>query len=440
MRSIFALVDCNNFYVSCERVFNPSLEGRPVAVMSNNDGCVVARSNEVKALGIPMGAPVFQVRELIKRHGVVLLSSNYSLYADMSARVMSILAGSAPEMEVYSIDESFLDLPVFAGEESGERSSIPAEGRLNRHLCGIRRKIRRMTGIPVSIGAGPTKTLAKFANEIAKKTPDGIFIMPDAPDGLMEKFPCGEIWGIGGKSAAKLAKHGISTVLDLRNADDGLLRRLLGVNGLRTACELRGTPCFGIGEAPPPRKSICFSRSFSRPVTELEDMEEALALYAAGAAEKLRREKLVCGAVTVFMEARRYGDDPKYFSSASARLSPPADRTDEILAHAMPLLRSGFRRGYRYRKAGVIFTELSPAAERQLVLFPSSGNSALYETVDSVNRRFGAGTVFLAAEGIRKSWAMKRENCSPRYTTSWGELPTAKADNRLVNGDAGRRQ
>ncbi len=420
---MFALADCNNFYVSCERAFDPKLEGVPAVVLSNNDGCIVARSEEAKALGIGMGNPFFQVREILERHNIRVFSSNYTLYGDMSGRVMSILAESVPRIEVYSIDEAFLD---FSHMKIAEMAPL---------ACEIRRKVRQWTGIPVSIGIAATRTLAKLANRTAKKNPfsGGVFLMdsPDKIENALSKAETGDIWGIGRNLSLRLRREGIYTALELAKTDDSKIRAMLGVCGLRTAMELRGIPCETIVPSPAPRRSICCSRSFGRDVTSLEELSEAVSMYAAEAAERLREENLSAGVATVFVDTGRFRTKcPYYFNSTSYEITPAGNSTGELARSAKLLLERIFRKGCIYKKAGVIFTELIPSGTEQPGLFDGNPadfarNRVLSDTIDSINGRFGGGSIFYANEGVSKSWSMTRARCSPHYTTRWDELPKA---------------
>ena len=440
---MLALVDCNSFYASCERVFDPRLRGRPVVVLSNNDGCVVARSPEAKALGIAMGTPFFQIRDLVARHGIVVRSSNYTLYGDLSARIMAVLGRFTPHLEVYSIDEAFLDL-----------GGVPAD-RLAE--CGrtIRRTVLRWTGIPVSIGIGPTKTLAKVANRLAKHAPaaGGVWSLADPRDqtAALARLDVQDIWGIGARLAARLKRAGIATALQLREANSNHVRCLLGVVGERTALELRGLPCLALEEVVPPAKSIIRSRSFGRPVLRQEELEEAVATHATRAAEKLRQHRRVAGAMSVFVETSRFRASP-YANQATVPLDPPTDDTARLIHAALAALRPIFREGLAYQKAGVMLSGLEPRAGLTECLFAryDRGRSErLMAALDDVNHRLGPDTLRYAAAGPcppkrgsareedasppkrgsprEGGWHMRREHASPCYTTRWDELPIAKA-------------
>jgi len=420
MSTRFALMDCNNFYASCERVFNPRLIGKPVVVLSNNDGCVIARSEEAKQLGIEMGAPAFKNEDLFRRHGVQVLSSNYALYGDMSARVMATLRPLATSMEVYSIDEAFLGLEPWQGETFGRE---------------LRARVRQWTGIPVSVGIAPTKVLAKLANRIAKKTPSlqGVFDLtadPD-PDAVLARVPCGDIWGIGRRLATRLTAAGIQTALDLKQADMAWVRRELGVVGERTARELNGVSCLPLEEAPDPQKGIATARSFGEPIEALEGLEEALATFTARAAEKLRAGGQLTGRIQVHLETSPFRPDlPQYYPVAQIALPELTSHTPDLIAAALTLLRKIYRPGYQYKKVGVFLTELCSEASAQLTLFaPRTDNvgTRLDSLVDQLNRRYGTNTLRYGAMGFAGEWRMKQKRKSRCFTTRWEELLVARA-------------
>ncbi|PKN23385.1 MAG: SOS mutagenesis and repair protein UmuC [Deltaproteobacteria bacterium HGW-Deltaproteobacteria-3] len=429
MAQIFALLDCNNFYVSCERLFNPRLEGRPVVVLSNNDGCIIARSNEAKALGIKMGEPFFKCRGLIAAHQIQVFSSNYPLYGDLSQRVMDVLCQLEPEVEVSSIDEAFFRMPQ-ANEES-----LLENGR------NIRATVKKQVGIPVSIGFGPTKTLAKIANRIAKKHPEhgGVFVLPDQGlDALLATIEVGDVWGIGQRQTQKLFACGIRTALDLKNGNDTWLRKHLTVTGLRTAMELRGISCLPLEESPPSRKSVTSSRSFGQPVTDLAWLREALSSYIAIAAEKLRVEGLKTGCVQVYLTTNRFREgEPQYANSKTITLSIHTSSTLELIHYADEVLRQLYRPGYAYKKVGVVLMDLVPAGHVQAHLFltPPKGQEALMGAMDQINRRWGKDTLHSAAAGLLRPWKMKQGKRSPLYTTSWQELPVANASSGCMTAD-----
>ena len=421
MRDFYLMVDCNNFYASCERVFDPSLEGRPVVVLSNNDGCVIARSNEAKALGIAMGEPAYKREDFFAGNGVRVLSSNYALYGDMSARVMRTLGLFSAEAEVYSIDECFLRLK---GLDSRSLMDTARE---------IRATVKKWTGIPVGVGIARTKTLAKVANRLAKRG-DGVRLLEDEDDidRVLQGTEPGDVWGIGRRSARFLAACGVRTALDLKHRPDDWVRRNLTVTGLRTVLELRQIPCIALEDAPPPARSLVCSRSFGTRVESLTSLEEAVSAYVQRAAEKLRRKGLVAGAVQVFLETNRFQPGPQY--SASRGRALPAPTADTLVLHgpALQILREIHKPGYKYQKAGVILLDLAPAGRRQLSFLEPSGEEkmrrdALMRVMDRVNTMHGRGTLTLAASGLgKKEWHMRQERRSPRYTTSWAELPVVR--------------
>ncbi|ARM32017.1 Y-family DNA polymerase [Prosthecochloris sp. HL-130-GSB] len=418
---MFALVDCNNFYVSCERVFNPGLNGRPVVVLSNNDGCIIARSEEAKALGIAMGTPEFRCRSFLERHNVAVFSSNYPLYGDMSSRVMMTLAELAPGIEVYSIDESFLDLEGFDRFDLAE-------------FCrGVRRTVGRYTGIPVSIGVGTTKTLAKVANRLAKTSQDfeGVCVLGHDEDirRALDLVAVDEIWGIGRQWSRTLHARGIRTASDFAAASPGWVRRVLHVTGARVQAELQGRSCLPLEEVRPKKQSICTSRSFGRGVTEPDDLQQAVATFAGRTAVKLRQEGLVASMLTVFAGTSRFNlPEARYWASRSIAFSAPSQDTLDLIAASSALVEGMFHPGYDYRKAGVLVSGLvdEAACHRDLSLFDtgqaaSAGRKKLMMAMDAVNRMYGSGTVRVAAEH-HDAWKPRQEHLSRCYTTRWEDI------------------
>ena len=409
---MIALADCNNFYVSCERVFNPALCNRPVIVLSNNDGCAVARSNEAKALGIPMGAPYYQIKKLCERNGVTVFSSNYELYGDMSRRVTSVLARFAPELEIYSIDESFLNL-----------TGIPAPLLLSNR---IRKTVGRWTGIPISIGLGKTKTLAKLANRLAKKKKTGCFEINPSDVDTLKRVIIEDIWGVGRRLSIRLHRVGLNTVLDFVRAPASMIRSIGGVTLERTQRELSGIPCLEMEQIPQPRKNTCSSRSFGRPVENLVELEEAVANYSVKAIRKIRSEGSVASALQVFVNTNRFREDmPQYSNSKTLSFDEPTDDIIRVVKNAKDLLRSIYRKGYAYKKAGVLLLDLIPKRFQQTLLFEQHDNPRRREFIDAfeeVSARYGQSCAFLAAQGVSKKWSMRREMRTPRYTTSWDDL------------------
>ncbi|GAB1232383.1 Y-family DNA polymerase [Ferrigenium sp. UT4] len=424
-----ALVDCNNFYVSCERVFNPKLEGKPVVVLSNNDGCAVARSNEVKALGVKMGEPWFKMEKMAKQHGIIALSSNYTLYGDMSARVMSILSEFSDQQEVYSIDECFLGLEGFASEY------------LVEHGQKIRRAVRKQTGIPVCVGIADTKTLSKLANHCAKKGfagSDGVCDFGRLPEAQLSKLfksiAVGEIWGVGRQIGTKLAVMGIETVEALRRADPEYIRQQFSVVVERTIKELNGIPCIELEQAGTPRQQIMVSRSFGQPVTSIEDLSESVAYFATTAAMKLRKDGSVASSLCVFVRTNPFKEnEAQYHRSLVVPLSRPSADTAKIVSAAMAGLKQVFKPGFRYKKSGVLLMGLQGKDTVQPDLFDQpmdqpmdqAKSEARMKIMDQINQKMGKGSVTIAAVGVGQRWAMRRERKSPGYTSEWEELPIA---------------
>lgn len=417
-----ALVDGNNFYVSCERVFNPKLEGRPVVVLSNNDGCAVARSAEVKALGVKMGAPWFQMRDLARQHGIVAMSSNYALYADMSNRMMAILAQYSPDQEIYSIDECFLGLDGF------DHVDLVEYGK------AMRRQVKQWVGIPVCVGIAATKTLAKLANYCAKKGlagGDGVCDFGRMSEmelsRLFSAIEVGEVWGIGRQLTRKLGDMGIVTVEGLRTADAKTLRDRFSVVVERTVAELNGVPCIEIEHDVPNKQQIMSSRSFGNYVYDLAPLREAVASYIAIAAEKLRNQGSLAGMVQVYIRTNPHKENaPQYQKGLTIPLPEATDDTLRLTRAALWGLRRIYRHGYAYQKAGVVLLNLTDAAMAQMSLFSkASDNTRLMQVMDRINAIWGRGTLRSAAEGIQKNWKMKRERMSPCYTTRWEQVPVA---------------
>lgn len=414
---LFALVDCNNFYASCERVFNPKLIGKPIVVLSNNDGCVVARSNEAKALGIPMGAPFFQYREEFERSRVVVFSSNYTLYGQMSQRVMQTLEQFTPEMEIYSIDEAFLR---FADEPS-----------LSACMRQMKQTVYQWTGIPVSIGVAPTKTLAKIANRYAKKNlpQEGFFILNEARtrENLLKDLDVQDVWGIGGQISALLYRNGIRTAWELACADDYWIKKNLSVVGLRTVWELRGISCLALEETAPPKKSIVCSRSFGSAVYNEIALAEALSSYVASAAERLRNQESLASFLDVFLNTSRFKEEEYYSNSVHVTLPIPSDYTPHLIHFAKAGLKRIFRDGFAYKKVGVMLGGIVSNKAVQQDLFVENKardqkQRILMELMDQTNAKYGKDTIKFAAQGVDQLWKMRRERCTKHFTTSWDDL------------------
>ncbi len=437
---MIGLLNSNNFYVSCERTFDPKLERQPVVVLSNGDGCVVARSDEAKAIGIPMGTPFFQIRHLVKHENVQVFSSNYALYGDLSRRIVSLIRTQVPEVEVYSIDEQFLDL---SGQSAGE---------LHPWGQGLRGQIRQCTGIPTSLGIASTKTLAKVANRIAKKSlvHQGVYVLDR--ERIITEFlsltPVSDLWGVGRQYAAKLATFGIRTALDLYDCKEAFVRKHMTVVGLRLWHELHGVPCLPLEMTSKPKKNICTSRTFGCPQTELSAIKEAVATHAAACAEKLRQEGSVANYVQVFIATSRHRPEKQHNASFTWTLPVASSDSRALVRHAFLALDKVFRVGLKYNKCGVVVSGLVPENARQLGLFEDRGasvlpepaaastmkaspkvNLPLMEVVDAINQRHGRGTVRLGAmisTAETQGWQMRQEYLSPRYTTCFQEIPVVR--------------
>ncbi|MEI7784632.1 MAG: Y-family DNA polymerase [Betaproteobacteria bacterium] len=415
-----ALVDCNNFYVSCERLFRPDLEGVPMVVLSNNDGCVVSRSNESKALGVKMGQPWFECKELADQHGILAFSSNYELYADISNRVMSTLSGFSPSQEVYSIDECFVDL-----------TGIP---KLREVSYAMRQRVATWVGMPVCIGIGPTKTLAKLANHVAKKHPrsKGVFnynaLGAEQKSRLLGQLPVEEVWGVGRRLTQKLALHGVQTALDLREAHVPTLRSEFGVVMEKIQRELQESACIGMEEMQPDKQQIISSRSFGSMVTELPVLKDAVSTFVANACAKLRAQSSHAAVIQVFLQTNRFRRDlPQYMPSLAVPLPHPTNDSLEVSRWAGLLCERMFKAGYQYKKAGIMLSDISPVTHQQgdLLEAAPAGNSRLMQALDSLNHRYGRGAVKVSTQGAYKDWQMRQERKSPCYTTRWEELPVA---------------
>ncbi len=431
--SLWALVDCNNFYASCEKLFRPDLADRPVVVLSNNDGCIVARSAEAKALGIPMGAPEFKLRSQLRALNVAVFSSNYALYGDISARVVDILEQCCPQVEPYSIDESFVRL------EAPQRANLPEFCR------DVRQRIQRWTGITVSVGVGATRTLAKIATHVAKKHPSygGVFSLARQErdiDRVLAGTPVEDVWGVGRRQARRLWAEGICTALHMKNAEDIMLRRLLTVTGWRTALELRGVPCLGNETAPVARKTLMSTRSFARRIHDKAMLAQALSTFAVRAATRLRREGLVASGLGVHIRTARPGqaaaEERLYDQTAQCPLPMPTADSQLFIRTALEGLERIFLPGFAYAKAGVMLygLERADAVQGSLLALAAGLESggdgrrqSLMRSLDNINNRFGRDTVIFGAQGMGDApWHMRQEHRSPRLTTCWDELPLAR--------------
>lgn len=432
---MFALVDGNNFYVSCERVFRPDLNGKPVIVLSNNDGCAIARSNEAKALGIKMGAPWFEIRHFEESHGLVALSANFALYGDLSDRVASIIAGMGPAHEVYSIDESFVDL-----------TGVPAD--LTDRARRVRERILQWVGIPCGVGLGSTKTLAKLANYIAKtaERKPGSYpadlaqvcnlatLTKEELKAVFEATAVGEVWGVGRKISAQLNKGGIHTVQDFVQLDPATVRRRWSVVLERTVLELQGTSCMSLEDAPPAKQEIACTRSFGRPITEFHHVVEAVTEFACRAAEKMRKQNSLAGQIMVFVRTSPFRPEAQYSRSVVVPLRRPTSDTGDLVAAAVAGLRAIYRPGFKLAKAGVMLLELQDGAYEQFELDlendTSCDRSKLMIAMDAVNQRFGKGALHVASSGMagdKRVWSMKQERRTPGYTTSWEGMREVRA-------------
>lgn len=432
---MYALVDGNNFYVSCERAFRPDLIGRPVVVLSNNDGCAIARSNEAKALGIPMGAPWFKIRHFVESDELVALSANFALYGDLSDRMMSLAAGLGPGQEIYSIDESFIDL-------------TGVSGNLVERSFKVRARILQWVGIPCCIGIGQTKTLAKLANHVAKTAERKPGIYPDQLmqvcnfadlsqvefENILAATPVNEVWGVGRRLTAQLNAGSIHTALELARLDTATIRDKWSVVLERTVRELQGTSCIDLDDAPAVKKEIACTRSFGHPVTELSDLNEAVSCFASRAAEKLRKQGSTAHQVMCFVRTSPFRKDPQYSQSVCMPLRRPTADTGALVSAAVAGLKVIFRPGFNYAKAGVMLMDLQADTVRQGELdlendeVPDRGK--LMTTLDELNLRFGKGTVLMASAGLageRRAWVMKQERRTPAYTTCWDDLAVVRA-------------
>ena len=419
---MIALVDCNNFYASCERLFQPRLQNKPIVVLSNNDGCVIARSNEAKELGIEMGAPSFLIESLLQQHNVSVFSSNYTLYGDLSDRVMTTLSQFADQMEVYSIDEAFLNLTAFRHHQ------------LTEYAHTIRNTVMQHVGIPVSIGIAPSKTLAKIANRLVKKrnAPLGVYCI-DSMEKMqfaLQNTPVKDIWGIGSQYTKLLTRNGFITAWDVTRAPEEWIRKNLSVVGQRMYTELKGTSCIAFEEMPPKKKMVCVARGFGKVLSEKHEVMEALANFTAMVAAKLRSEQLATNTIQIFVQTNAHrSHEPQYYRSLTIQLPEATNSTNELIRHARQGLETIYRPGYNYNKTGCTAMELVPAADVQYNIFDSenrSRNSQLMKVVDIVNRSFGKDAVRFALQGFGTKWKLRQLKLSPCYTTRIDEVLTIK--------------
>ena len=414
---MYALADCNNFYASCERVFEPHLEKKPLVVLSNNDGCVIARSQEAKALGFKVGDPIFKFKDTVRQHNVIVRSSNFALYGDMSRRVMQTIRLFSPDVEVYSIDEAFIKLDGLYGRNYEEI------------MRQMRAAILQWTGIPVSVGIGKTKTLAKLANHYAKQNQrlGGVARVPNPADEMLQAVAIEDVWGIGRKWSEKLRNIGVKTAFGLASMEPDGIRRSFNIIAMKTAMELRGHTYFRLEQSPEQRKTLLRSRSFAKPVESWQELSEAIASHATRASEKLRNEELVAKVLHVFFHTSLFNrTDPRNYAHASIELIPPTNVTHTIIKAALSIAKPIWKRGFKYKRAGVQLLELS-SGPVQCSLFDSPEERAkdkrMMKLLDAVNSSMGAGTLHYAATGFTKVMQMKQLQKSPRYTTHWDELP-----------------
>ena len=416
-----ALIDCNNFYASCERIFNPKLIGQAIVVLSNNDGCIIARSKEAKKLGIKMGEPYFKAKKITEKNNVRVFSSNYSLYGDISQRVMETLSSFSSDIEIYSIDEAFLSLNGFENYE------------LNTYCQHIRKTIKKWVGIPVSIGVGSTKTLSKIANNLAKKHSHykGVCILKnfiEIKNGL-KLTTIGDVWGIGRRLSLFLRKNNIDDAYCFSQMDRGWVRKNMGVVGEKTYLELNGVSCLDLDLTPSDKKSCCVSRSFSKPIEKLFDLEESVSTYGSRVSEKIREEGLVAESMSVFVLTNHFNRREKQYSnSIKLQLPFPTNNSINIVKRALEGVRKIYRPGYRYKKAGVILYGLTRHnLTKGLLDYDREISDSMMEVMDKINNRYGSATLKIASEGIERIWKMKRENVSPCYTTRFSELVEVKS-------------
>lgn len=416
---MFALIDCNNFFASCERVFRPELVGKPVVVLSNNDGCVIARSNEAKSAGIPMGAPAFEYEEIFRQKGVHVFSGNFALYGDMSQRVMDILGDFTPDLEVYSIDEAFLKLKGF------EHLDLQEYGN------EMRRKVTKWTGIPISVGIGPTKALSKVANRIAKTYPtrtSNVYVIDTEEKRIkaLKWLKIGDVWGVGRKNVKRLHAQNVFTAYDFTQLSDSWVRKNMSVVGLRLKQDLQGIPVLDF-ETVQPKENIATTRSFETNYTRLQQLQERVTTFAVSCAEKLRKQQACCNALMVFIHTNRHRPElPQYRRGIVINLPYPTNSNIEIAKFALLALDKIFKKGYEYKKAGVIVTDFTPEDQTQLTMFENSDerHAPLMQVVDKLNIAFGQQKIRLASQDQKRVWKMKQEKLSPAYTTKLSDIIT----------------
>ena len=410
-----ALIDCNSFYVSCERLFNPKIKNIPVVVLSNNDGCVISRSTEAKKIGIKMGEPYFKVKELVKKNNVQIFSSNYSLYGDLSRRVMKVLKGFSDKIEIYSIDEAFIDLSHIKDE------NIEDYGKK------IRERVLKWTGIPTSVGISCTKTLSKVANHVAKKNKTGVIFLKDNIDDALKNFDISDIWGVGRQLSKLYIKNGINNAYKLKNISNSWVKKSTNVLGAKTVMELRGIPCINLETEETKRKSCCVSRSFGRKIESLNKLKESITTHCLNAAEKIRNDNQTTRSITVFIRTSPFDKNRKYYSNSLTIDLPVAiNNSLELVKVAIEGLKKIYKYGYFYQKAGVILSKLSEGGEKNLnLLTPILENKSqtLMKAIDVTNAKYGRNVISVAQAGINNSWKMRREHSSKIDTASFDSLP-----------------
>ena len=410
-----ALIDCNSFYVSCERLFNPKIKNTPVVVLSNNDGCVISRSTEAKKLGIKMGEPYFKVKELVRKNNVQIFSSNYSLYGDLSRRVMKVLKGFSDKIEIYSIDEAFIDLSHIKDENTEDYGKR------------IRERVLKWTGIPTSVGISCTKTLSKVANHVAKKNKTGVIFLKDNIDDVLKNFDISDIWGVGRQLSKLYIKNGINNAYKLKNISNSWVKKSTNVLGAKTVMELRGIPCINLETEETKRKSCCVSRSFGRKVESLNKLKESITTHCLNAAEKIRNDNQTTRSITIFIRTSPFDKNRKYYSNSLTIDLPVATNNSlELVKVAIEGLKKIYKYGYFYQKAGVILSKLSEAGEKNLnLLTPILENKSqtLMKAIDVTNAKYGRNVISVAQAGINNSWKMRREHSSKIDTASFDSLP-----------------
>ena len=418
---MYALIDCNNFYVSCERIFNPHLENKPVIVLSNNDGCVIARSNETKSIGIKMGEPAFKIKDKIYKNNIITFSTNFALYGNISNRVINTVSSFNCNMEIYSIDEVFIDLSTFKRDD------------LLEFCLKIKKRIKKWTGIPVSIGISKTKTLAKAANYIAKKNHNGtgVFLIDESNiTNILNKIPVSNVWGIGRKNNQFLIYNNIKTANDLSKTDLLWIRKYMTIKGEKTVRELRGMSCIPLEQSYSSKKSICTSRTFGKMVTKQKDLIGSIATYVARCAEKLRVQNSYANFAHIFISSNSFRNDlPQYACSKIIKFPIPISDTSEMLAYIIPIVKKIFKKGYLYKKAGVVLTGIVSNTVIQKNLFEDckiKNKEKLLNEIDNINRKMGRDTIRYAIQGYNKSWILRQQKLSPCYTTRWSDLLSVK--------------